>query len=101
MDHLSRKSFLGSLVAAVLAPRPAATAPKPKPDVITQADLQAIVRLDLRLDRAIIDLRERFQAGATVEPGPITADWDGDDTPLRPCCGFNSYGIDLGINEEP
>jgi hypothetical protein len=73
---------------------------EPRPDVVTQAELWQIIRRQREQDAQCIAIRRRIHAGATVEPGHITAEamsealYPHDD---RHVCsrGLFSQGLDL------
>ena len=82
----TRKTFLGTLGVALLAPalksNAAAAGRKQgpstgRPDVIRQAELQRILDNLARADSPMLGFRRRLLAGATVEPGNLSLEFCG------------------------
>jgi hypothetical protein len=65
-----------------------------EPDVITQVELRKIRDSQRRTDALCIGIRERFDAGALIEPGPISIR---STEPVDPCVssGLGNEGLNL------
>jgi hypothetical protein len=74
MADITRKGFLGAVAAAIAAPAVAGAKVARRRDVITQAELQAIIDADIALDRRCWSLRRRLDSGAVVQPGALDID---------------------------
>lgn len=65
---------------------------------ITQAELQAVLDDEAAIDRKMLEIRRQLKRGATIEPGQLTADFDGDPDgdELEPgVSGFGSMGVSI------
>jgi hypothetical protein len=84
-NHTSRRGLLAGILGAPAAAAANAlqankpTEREPWPQAVTQRELERFRDIELSRDRMAINFRRRLQAGAAVEPGPITIEWDGPD----------------------
>jgi len=63
---------------------------------ITQAELQAVLELNASVNREMLKLRKRLQAGAKVEPGKWSARHDPEPEDYDPFApGLYCMGLDI------
>jgi hypothetical protein len=95
MKQFTRKPFLTAPAGAV----PIARASKGS-NVITQAEIQAILDRDKENDRAVLKLRRRLEAGACVERGPLMVELQPGRDPIEDeVCEFAGIalcGVEIG-----
>ncbi len=98
MDPITRKGFLKS-AAGLAVGRTATAAP---PAQITQAELQHFLDLWTEMDRTVRSVRQRMEAGAAVEPGPLAAMCRRSE-PMPECepyTGAAHRGLDVGPSDD-
>jgi len=99
---ISRKGFLGVLSGALALPLLArdAAANTPASNVISQAELRAIIDEQNAFNAHVLKLRHRIDSGATIEAGELTAKADPLDEDMSsyatPCDGGCWCGVEIG-----
>lgn len=81
---------------------PASAPPKPEPPPVTQAELQACITVHNAVEEIAGGFGRRLLAGAQVEPGPISVDWDGEpQAEASNIIGLNAGGLIIGPDDPP
>ena len=97
-EYIAVKGHLAGMRG--LVPVPAVAGPDDEPDVIWQTELQSVFD-DLEIiNLKMLGYRRRILAGATIEPGPLTTEWEGEEPgPESPrddgWMNFNAYGLNI------
>jgi hypothetical protein len=97
LQALMSLPVLGAIAASVSPARSTSAVPSVHQDVIRQAEIQSLIDARHEMQRAIIKLRLRMLAGATVEKGEWYAESELDESYVfEPIGGFYADGFDVG-----